>query len=285
MESLQGKVAVITGGASGIGLAMAEAFAKQGAKLMLQDIEQDALDTVAEKFKADGVEVATMVGDVSKFEDVDALANKTYETYGAAHIICNNAGVGFGGASWEISLEDWEWVLGVDLWGVVYGIKAFVPRMLEGGEEGHIVNTASMAGLSSGPGMAPYNVSKHSVVTLSECLHHELNMFGSKIKVSVLCPGWVNTKVVDSTRNRPGGEVNVEDVSPMAAQLDAFVREATASGMAPEAVANLVADAILNEKFYILPHQEWKGIIETRMRDILEERPPTMIQRPEDAGV
>lgn len=285
MESLQGKVAVITGGASGIGLAMAEAFAKEGAKLVLQDIEAGTLDSVKAKFEGEGVEVATLVGDVSKFDDVVALADKTYETFGAAHIVCNNAGVGFGGPSWDISLKDWEWVLGVDLWGVIYGIKAFVPRMLEGGEEGHIVNTASMAGLATGPGMAPYNVAKFGVVALSECLHHELTLFESKINVSVLCPGWVNTKIVDSGRNRPGGEVPEDQRHPLQVQLDAMVRAATAEGLSPEHVAGLVVDAVKTNHFYILPHQEWKGIIEARMRDIIDENPPRTIQRPEDAEV
>jgi NAD(P)-dependent dehydrogenase (short-subunit alcohol dehydrogenase family) len=191
--------------------------------------------------------------------------------------VCNNAGVSVGGLAWEVTLPDWEWILGVNLWGVIHGIRAFVPILLRQGVEGHIVNTASMAGLLSGPGMAPYNVTKHAVVTLSETLHHELALAsGGKVKVSVLCPGWVNTRILDADRNRPATLGAATPVRPEMAAVREQVRQLLESGLAPAAVAEHVFTAIRDGRFYVLTHPEWKPAVRTRMEDILEERSPTL---------
>ncbi len=203
MESVQGKVAVITGGGSGIGLAMATRFASEGMKVVLADIEKDALDAAVAGLAATGAEAIGVPTDVADGAAVEALRDAAVDRFGTVHLLCNNAGVGTGGLSWNQSVADWEWVLGVNLWGVVHGIRAFMPILLEQGE-GHVVNTASMAGLSSPPMMAIYNVSKHAVVTLSETMFGELAMIESPVGVSVLCPGWVNTRIHEAGRNRPG---------------------------------------------------------------------------------
>lgn len=281
MQELEGKVAVITGGASGIGLAMAEAFAGAGMKLVLADIEEKPLNDAVDAMKALGAEAIGVVTDVTKSDQLESLADKSYETFGVVHVLCNNAGVGIGGPCWSISKEDWDWVLNVNLHAVVDGIRIFVPRMIEQDTEGHIVNTASIAGLTSGPTMAPYFVSKHGVVTLSECLHHELQLTGSKLRVSVVCPGWVNTQVIESDRNRPGGPVNDEDLDPLFGMVRASLRATMPNAMPPSEVASLVVDAVRNNKFYVLPHQSWKPMIETRMQDILEERDPSLTQPPD----
>ncbi|MCH7958865.1 MAG: SDR family NAD(P)-dependent oxidoreductase [Candidatus Hydrogenedentes bacterium] len=281
MKDFKGKVAVITGGASGIGRAMAERFAEEGMKIVIADVEAKALAQAESEMRADGAEVLAVQVDVSKPDEVDALAAKTVEAYGTAHLLCNNAGVGAGGPSWEISLEDWEWVLGVNLWGVIYGIRAFVPIMLKNGDSGHIVNTASMAGLTTTAGMAPYNVSKHGVVTLSEALHHELRQVGSQIGVSVLCPGWVDTKINQSDRNRPGGEVVEGDLNEDTKEFRAAVTEALKRGLAPRDVAELVLRSVIDDSFYILPHPHWKNMIEGRFQDILNNRHPTIVAPPD----
>ena len=203
MEAFQGKVAVVTGAASGIGRALAERCAQEGMKVVLADIEEPALLQANRELAAQGAETLAVPTDVSQAGDVETLARKAFETYKAVHLLCNNAGVGGGKTAWESTLADWEWVLGVNLWGVIHGIHFFVPRMLEQQSEGHIVNTASMAGLIYGPGQSSYKVSKHGVVSLSETLYYELALQGASLKVSVLCPGYVNTNVLDSQRNRP----------------------------------------------------------------------------------
>ncbi len=194
MKEFKGKVAVVTGAASGIGRAMAERFAAEGMKVVLADIEQEALAQAEAKMKAAGATVLAVRTDVSSASGVQALAGRTIDAFGAVHILCNNAGVPpVVGPSWELTEADWQWVLGVNLWGVLHGIRVFVPIMLGQDSEGHVVNTASMAGLLSLPWAATYDVAKHGVVTLSESLHGELAAVGSKLKVSVLCPGWVKT--------------------------------------------------------------------------------------------
>ncbi len=214
--------------------------------------------------------------DVSSGPDVDALADKAFKHFGGVHILCNNAGVAPGGTVWEQSVKDWEWTLGVNVWGVIHGIRAFVPRMLEQNVEGHVVNTASVAGLLSPPGMAMYCVSKHSVVTLTECLHHDLIEFGAKIRASVLCPAFVPTGISDSERNRPATLRESKEESAADLQRKEQLRHAVKSGrISAEQVADLVYEAIAADKFYILPHQRIKPAIETRMQDILLERDPT----------
>lgn len=278
MKDFKGKVAVVTGGAGGIGRAMAERFAAEGMKVLIADIAPDALTITEAEMKAKGYEVASMRVDVSKPGEIEAMAARAIELFGRVNILCNNAGVAVAGATWERTPADWDWVMGVNLMAVIHGVRVFVPIMLKQGDECHIVNTASMAGLISGPGMAIYNVTKFGVVTLSEVLYHELNMTKAKIGISVLCPGWVQTQIVDSARNRPEEKQNAEGVGaqkPGDKMLEQMVREFVKKGQTTEKVANEVFEAVRDNKFYILTHKEMKPLIKLRMEDILEERNPT----------
>jgi NAD(P)-dependent dehydrogenase (short-subunit alcohol dehydrogenase family) len=279
MKDFQNKVAVVTGAASGIGRALAEKSVQEGMKVVLADVEGSALKQAEEELKASGADVLAVQTDVSKAADVQTLAQQAFDTYGGVHLLFNNAGVGGGTTLWESSLADWQWVLGVNLWGVIHGIHYFVPRMLEQNSEGHIVNTASMAGLVSSPG-GIYPVTKHGIVALSETLYHELTLNGTKLKVSVLCPGFVKTRIMDAARNRPTelqNEPAERDVSPQEEQIVQFVRQSVQAGMPPHQVADIVFKAIHDETFYILTHSEWKEGIRTRMEDILQERNPTFV--------
>ena len=280
MKEFKDKVAVVTGAASGIGRALAAGFAAEGMRVVLADIEEGALAKAESELKAAGATVLAVVTDVSNGAEVKALAEKTIETYGGVHILCNNAGVApVTGASWELTEADWRWVLGVNLWGVLHGIRVFVPIMLEQGSEGHIVNTASIAGLLSVPWGATYSVAKHGVVTLSESLHRELALVGSALKVSVLCPAWVKTRLMDADRNRPAGLRNAPGVGgrqPQAAALEQAVRQLISAGTNPAEIADHVIAAIRDERFYVLPHPEWKEQVRARMEGILEERNPSV---------
>ena len=279
---MAGKVAVVTGAASGIGRALAETFAGAGMHVVVADIEAPALEKAADALRDRGTDVLAVRTDVSKADSVEALAEAAYERFGAVHVVCNNAGVAGGGLSWEVSLEDWEWVLGVDLMGVVYGVRSFVPRMIAGGQPGHIVNTASMAGLTSAPFMGPYNVAKHGVVTLSETMVKEFAATGNaQLGISVLCPGWVRTNINTSDRNRPEA-VGVPDLAAGAApevEAPAMLRDALNtlidSGIDPLEVGRQVLEAIFARRFYVLTHP-WQGMIKTRMEDILEDRIPAV---------
>jgi NAD(P)-dependent dehydrogenase (short-subunit alcohol dehydrogenase family) len=277
MRELKGKVAVVTGAASGIGRAMAERFAREGMKLVLADVQEKPRTEARDAIARGGVEALAVVTDVSRREQVDALAARTFEAYGAAHILCNNAGVGCGGVTWEMSAADWEWVFGVNQWSVVHGIRAFVPRMIAQGE-GHVVNTASIAGLLSAPGMGAYCATKHAVVAISECLHLDLAVTGngSKVHVSVLCPAWVKTSIADSERNRPASSPRREGTerSPQEQMLEQLVRAAVAGGIPPEEVADQVLQAIVEERFWVLTHPKTKKAVERRMRGIVEGKAP-----------
>jgi len=207
---------------------------------------------------------------------VETLARKAFETFSAVHLLFNNAGVGPGKTA--CTIEDWEWILGVNLWGVIHGIHFFVPRMLDQGSECHIVNTASMAGLISGPGQSIYKVSKHGVVTLSETLYHDLALWGANIKVSVLCPGVVNTNILDAQRHRPVRLQNTTDeknVSPQSEAMQHRIQQVFREGMTPLHVADILFETIREEQFYILTHPELKFAVKSRMDDILQERNPT----------
>jgi len=280
MKEFQGKVAVITGAASGIGHALAEKSAQEGMKVVLADIEEQALMRVSQELEAAGASVLAVQTDVSKAGDVEALAQKAFDTYGAVHLLFNNAGVGAGTIIWESTLADWEWTIGVNLWGVIHGIRAFVPRMIAQDTEGHIVNTASIAGLTSGPGLGIYKVTKYGVVTLSETLYHELALRGAKIKTSVLCPGFVKTRIMDGARNRPARLQNDPaevKMGPESVALIQFMLQAVEAGMSPQQVADIAFQAIRDETFYILTHPETKEAIRVRMEDMLQERNPTFI--------
>jgi NAD(P)-dependent dehydrogenase (short-subunit alcohol dehydrogenase family) len=276
MRDLKGKVAVVTGAASGIGRAMAERFAREGMKVVLADVEEKPLALAVQAIAGKGAEALGLRTDVSKWEDVEHLSRKVYERFGAAHIVCNNAGIGTGGLSWEQPLADWEWTFGVNLWGVIHGIRAFVPRMIEQGE-GHVVNTASMAGLGGAPGLSAYCATKHAVVGISECLHHELLLAaGGKVKVSVLCPGFVKTNIGDADRNRPAASPAkpIAERPPHEQAMDAMMREALSRGIPPSEVADQVLAAVVQERFWILTHPKMKKAVEVRTRGIVEGHSP-----------
>ncbi len=276
MKDFKDKVAVITGAASGIGRALADHCAREGMKVVLADIEQGALAEAAANLQSGGGTVLAVRTDVSQAKDVEALAQKTLEVFGAVHLLCNNAGVATSGTVvWESNLTDWEWVMGVNLWGVIHGVRSFVPIMLAQNTQCHIVNTASLSGLISFPRGSVYAVTKHGVVTLSETLHHELAERGGKVKVSVLCPGLVKTRIMDCARNRPQRLAATVPMGPVEAAGWETLRQQLQTGMPPAQVAEAVFQAIREERFYILTHPEGKDWIRTRMEDILQERNPT----------
>ncbi len=283
MQDVAGNVAVITGAASGIGRGMAESFAAAGMKVVLADVEEDALVKTTEALRGTGADVHCVVTDVSKAEQVQALADESLKRFGAVHVVCNNAGIGVGATStWEATLDDWKWILDVNLMGVVHGVRTFLPIMLEQGSESHIVNTASLAGLTTGPGSALYAVTKFGVVALSEHLYHELELAGAKTKLSVLCPGYVSTNIMESERNRPG-ELKDASPSPTGPQAEAFeewFREQVQNGLSPRSVGDQVLSAIREERFYILTHPEWNRMIEQRMKNILDGRNPSLVPPP-----
>jgi NAD(P)-dependent dehydrogenase (short-subunit alcohol dehydrogenase family) len=274
MQDVAGKVAVVTGAASGIGFGMASRFAQAGMRVVLADVEQPVLDAAVERLTQAGFEVLGVPTDVSKVESVEALAQRTLERFGGVHVLCNNAGVGGGFRRiWEASLNDWTWSLGVNLWGVIHGIRAFVPLLVAQGE-GHVVNTASLAGLVSTAFMGPYNATKHAVVTISETLAKDLRAVGSPVGVSVLCPGFVRTSIDRSDRNRPVWAPAPEE-APGYELLQQAIQQLVAGGIDPAGVADQVIDAVRNDTFYILTHEESTPAVATRMHDILEGRAPS----------
>jgi NAD(P)-dependent dehydrogenase (short-subunit alcohol dehydrogenase family) len=285
MKDLGGKVAVVTGAASGIGRALAARFVAEGMKVVLADVEEEPLAAVAAELRARGASVVAARTDVTDGAAVAALAALTVERFGAAHVICNNAGVGgVGGPVWALEEADWQWTLGVNLWGVIHGIRAFVPILLAQGE-GHVVNTASMAGLVSHPGMGAYVASKYAVVGISEVLARDLLVAGSSVKVSVICPGFVRTQITESHRNRPAhlaGAKGAEREAEGGAAAD-MVRGLVAGGMEPEVLAERAVSAIREDRFYILTHPETVGAVKHRCDDILQgnyPRLPPPIKRP-----
>ena len=277
MREFEGKTAVITGGASGIGRAIAERCAQEGMNIVLADIEEKALSNAKAELETTGTSIIAVKTDVSKAEDIEALANKTIETFGKVHLLFNNAGVGCPGSIWEHSENDWKWVLGVNLWGVIHGIRVFTPIMLKQNTECHIVNSASIAGLKYNTYMGPYSVSKFGIVSLSESLYLELMELDSKVKVSVLCPGFVNTRMGDSVRNRPvglmdpGGSVSAKGLEKMRSKI-----ALANTRMSSEKVAEMVFKAINEERFYIITHKDSFDDIEKRMNCILKERNPSL---------
>ena len=266
----------MTGGGSGIGLALADRLGAAGLNLVLADVQDDALAAAAEQVGAHGVDVLTVRTDVSKHEEVEALAAQTLERFGAVHVVCNNAGVAPRGDAWFGPLSSWEWVMGVNFWGVVHGCRTFLPHLAGGG---HIVNTASMAGLM--PGFAPsYDASKHGVVAISEDLFSTLRVAGLPIGVSVLCPGWVRTNIIDADRNWPAelGEKPVED--PANAVFRKYAERAIAEGRTPASVADAVFDAITAARFWVIPHQDFVDIATERwhrIADRLDPEPPEQL--------
>ena len=284
MQELNGQVAVVTGAASGIGLALAERFAREGMKVVLADVEDGALSTAADKLVAAGAEVLAVKMDVSDWGSVEQLADAAYGRFGAVHIVCNNAGVGgtgvFVGGIWERDPAEWKWTMGVNLWGVIHGVHAFLPRMLRDGQEGHIVNTASAAGIGYGSGI--YGVTKHAVVALSEAVYTQLQAARAKVGVSVVCPGFVKTNIMDSARNLPPDLV--AKYTPTAADIerrDAAVLNLERHGIDPSDVAEDVVAAVREQRLYVLSmeptfKERFSEVVRRRADDIVEQRNPRL---------
>ncbi|MGH8821010.1 MAG: SDR family oxidoreductase [Rhodoferax sp.] len=280
ITNFKGKTAVLTGAGSGFGLECARIGARLGMNLVLVDVQQDALDKAASEMQGAGAAVLARKVDVSSAAQMEDLAKAVQERFGAPHLVFNNAGVGSGGLIWENSLKDWEWVLGVNVMGVVHGVRLFTPMMLEAAKKdpnwrGHIVNTASMAGLLNPPNMGVYNVSKHAVVSLSETLYQDLALVTDQVGASVLCPFFVATGISQSQRNRPG-ELAAD--KPTRSQLvgQAMSDKAVGSGKVTAGeVAQKVFDAVAANQFYIYSHPKAIGSVQTRLEDILQARNPT----------
>ena len=288
ITDFKGRTAVLTGAGSGFGLECARIGARLGMNLVLVDVQQDALDQAQAEMKATGAPVLARKVDVSNAQQMEALAQEVQQRFGAPHFVFNNAGVGSGGLVWENSVKDWEWVLGVNLWGVIHGVRLFTPMMLEAAKSdpswrGHIVNTASMAGLLTPPNMGIYNVSKHAVVCLTETLYQDLRLVSDQVGASVLCPYFVPTGISKSHRNQPGA---LADEKPTRAQLigQAMTDKAVGSGKVTAAeVAQKVFDAIAADQFYIFSHPKALGNVQSRMEAIVQvQNPPDpFIARPE----
>lgn len=250
-----GRVAVVTGGASGIGLGIARCLAANGAKLVLADIEQGPLDEAVTELEAAGAEAIGVTTDVSDLGDVQSLADATIDHFGAVHILCNNAGVGIDGPVGATSMEDWRWTLDIDLWGPIYGVNVFLP-LIEAQGQGHINSTASMAGLYAGASLGAYNVAKHGVVALMASLERDLRLAGSNVRASVLCPGPIDTNIVDSQRNRPAESAEQHVETEAGTKFWDMLTKTLAEGMPPDEVGPLILDAITNDRFWVLTHPE-----------------------------
>ena len=268
MKHFEGKTAVVTGAASGIGFGLAQRFAEENMQVVMADLEQTALEDAVEKLEKQQHRVVGIPADVLIQESVNELYSKSRETFGNIHVLCNNAGIAASSGNkpiWEVERTDWQWTLGVNFYGVLYGIQAFLPHMIEHGEDGHVVTTASLAGLIRGAG--PYGVSKHAVRALAETLNSDLVARGAKIRSSVLCPGFVNTNIGKSERNRPSNltqlQAPLEDIenSPIMALLR--------NGKEPSEIADIVIEAIRDDLFYILPHPAWDDTLKTYFEEIL----------------
>jgi NAD(P)-dependent dehydrogenase (short-subunit alcohol dehydrogenase family) len=278
------KVAVVTGAASGIGKAMAQRFAAEGMRLALADIEQAPLFQFADVLRAAGTQVVCERVDVSKPDDLETLARKAYDAFGAVNLLCNNAGILPPGAPvWKEPLASWHWTLNVNFFGVLHGVQAFVPRMLKANEEAHIVNTASLAGVTTRPLMSAYNVSKHAVVALSECLYAELQLTTEKIHVSVLCPAFSKTRLAESGRNRPAG---VEADPAASFGFHDALKKIVDEGTPPEEIVNAVFDAVRKNQFWIFTHPALDSGIRDRFESMLARtNPPLRDLRPEQTSL
>lgn len=282
MKDVRGKVAVVTGAASGIGRGMCEAFVAAGMRVVLADVEQQALERTTGELRAGGADVHAVPTDVSDPDQIEALARETVRQYGAVHVVCNNAGVGTETVpGWGGTRDDWNWVIGVNLMGVIHGVRTFLPILIEQGDGGHIVNTASLAGLVTG-GNVPYAVTKFGVVALSEGVYLELKQGGHRPSISVLCPGFVNTNILDAARNRPPalGQTAAPMTGPVADAFREWFTDQVQHGLDPRRVGEQVLAAIREDRFYVLTHPDWSYVIEHRMRAILAGENPTALPPP-----
>lgn len=272
MPDLKDRVAVVTGAAGGIGLALAERFAAEGMRVVLADIDEGALEAAAKQLRSNGAQAIAVRTDVSHPEQVEALAREAVDAFGGVHLVCNNAGVSMAGPVWQMAERDWDWVLGVNLRGVITGVRVFTPILLQQGW-GHVVNTASMAGLVSGA-LGAYSVTKHAVVALSEALQLGLAMQGANVGVSVLCPGWVQTRIADSERNRPPEYGPNPELTEFEQAMKMVIDGLVSGGKTPAEVAGMVVDAIQEGRFYIVTHPEMLPAVESRAASIKAGTPP-----------
>ena len=267
MDEFEGRVAVVTGAASGIGLATATRFAQEGMRVVLADVERDSLDAAVSMLQGQGHEVLGVPTDVSRWDAIQHLADRALSAFGQVNVLHNNAGVVRAGRLEELSIADWEWVLGVDLWSVIYGVKTFLPLIREAGE-GHVVNTASSSGLQSAPDIGPYNVAKFGVVAISETLQLELIAEGSPIGASVLCPGAIATRIAESERNRPDAVADTETNQ----RFRSFASKIVGEGLSPKVVAEKVVRAIRAQEFWILTHPNWIDVLRKRVEGMEDGR-------------
>lgn len=268
---VDGKTAVVTGGASGIGRGIVRCFAESGMNVVVADIEQAPLDEVVAEVEAGGNDALGVRVDVSRLEDVEALRSAAVDRFGAVHVLCNNAGVGVANPISATSLEDWRWTLDIDLWGPIHGVHTFLPLMQDQGE-GHINSTASMAGLYAGASLGAYNVAKHGVVALMASLERDLRLADSPVRASVLCPGPINTNIVDSERNRPPESAAQHVRTDTGARFWDILTTTLAEGMDPDEVGPMVLDAIVNERFWVLTHPEMAQIVARQLDRMLGDR-------------
>jgi NAD(P)-dependent dehydrogenase (short-subunit alcohol dehydrogenase family) len=276
MRELAGRAAVVTGGASGIGRALARGFVNEGMRVVIADVQRPALEAAAEELRAAGGQVLAVVTDVAVADDVSALAERAQQAFGAIHVVCHNAGVFAAGLSWEAPLSDYAWVFDVNVWGVIHGVRAFTPLQLAHGEQGHIVITASMAGVTSTPFCAPYTMSKHAVLALAETMHLELTARGAAIGVSVLCPELVNTRIGDSDRNRPPHRKRGGPSHDERELAEGALRQSTSAGISPDAIAARALSAIRARRFYVLSPEgdPFRDACHARLDAIRHERNP-----------
>ncbi|MEH6567649.1 MAG: SDR family NAD(P)-dependent oxidoreductase [Halioglobus sp.] len=277
MQDFADKTAVVTGAASGIGLELAMIFAEQGMNVVLADIENKKLEEALLEVRAAGAAAIAVVTDVGDSESVKALLNAALENFGEVHVLCNNAGVYTGGMLWEHTEDDYEWLIRVNQWGIIHGIRHFVPQMISQGNDCHVVNTSSMAGLCTLPVAGIYHMTKHAALALSECLHLDLEMCAPQVKVSCLCPEQVDTQIARSYRNRPS-ELSVENKTSMHELAHTAIVDATRGSTPPRVLAERVLQAIKDEQFYVLPPREdpWSDVVEHRLDDIRLRRNPVL---------
>jgi NAD(P)-dependent dehydrogenase (short-subunit alcohol dehydrogenase family) len=282
MKHLEGKVAVVTGAASGIGRGLAEEFAAEGMKVVLSDIEAEGVHAAVGEIADTGTETLAVIADVSKKEDVERLAERAMGRFGAVHVVCNNAGVMRGDIAWQMPVEDYAWHIDVNLWGVIHGVRTFVPILMAQGEEAHIVNTGSMSSLTSTPYTAAYSLSKHAVMAFSECLYHELSLAGAKIGVSVVCPAAVKTKMYEAEKHRQQRYVPASrEDTRISDMIQSALESSFEGGITPNEMARQTVRAIKENRFYVLPEGgdafRWMRVVHGRLDDIREGRNPVFV--------